>query len=556
VAAPSKDTIYIDVDEEITGIVSKIQGSPKDIVALVLPKRASVLQSIVNMKLLKRSAEQNNKKLVLITSETRILPLAGAVGLFVASNLTSKPYIPPSPNMSPSPKEEPLSSDGEISPETPVSAVAPDAKFADSDEIEIDNTPKIPAAGAAGAVKAAKAKGGSKLKVPNFSKFRKKLIFGGVLGLALIFGLVYGIFIAPKAKITVKAQTSEIPLSLDFVADTKATEFDKEGKVLRASEKQSQNNDSEKIEATGQKDKGNKASGTMTLQNCTDNPANVPAGTGVSSGEYTFITQSAVTLDSGDFTSSGDCKSDSPKKNVAVIAQEAGEKYNLSSRSYSVAGRSGIKANGSAMSGGTTQIVRVISQGDVDKAKERLNGKLNNVQEEMKQDLQKDGYLPINDSFKSTPGTYNVTPAVDSEANEVTVSVTMSYVMLGVKEDDLKEIIKDEISKTEEGKDQSVLSEGLAQATIKPSTATGGLDEGQVAFIIETNVITGPDVNHEEIKQQLAGKKSGESEEILKLRPGLQDPKVELSPFWVSKVPKKHSKITIEVQQADGSQIP
>lgn len=557
-AAPSKDTIYIDVDEEITGIVSKIQSSPKDIVALVLPKRASVLQSIVNMKLLKRSAEQNDKKLVLITSETRILPLAGAVGLFVASNLTSKPYIPPSPKTGPVAKEEPLSSDGEISPDTPVSAVAPDAKFADSDEIEIDNTPKTPAPGAA---KAAKSKGGSKLKVPNFSKFRKKLIFGGVLALALIFGLVYGVFIAPKAKITVKAQTSEIPLSLDFIADTKATEFDKEGKVLRASEKQSQKEDSEKIEATGQKDKGNKASGTIKIYNCSkddklsDRVRTVPAGTGVSAGGMTFITSTSVSVDPSGFNGNN-CKKDKPSQSVSVTAQSPGESYNLSARSYSVAGQSSMSADGSVMSGGTTQIVKVVSQGDVDKAKERLNGKLNNAQEEMKQDLQKDGYLPINDSFKSTPGAYNVSPAVDSEANEVTVSVTNSYVMLGVKEDDLKEIIKDEVSKTEEGKDQSVLSEGLAQATIKPSTATGRLGEGQVAFIIETNVITGPDINQEEIKQQIAGKKSGESEELLKLRPGIEEPKVELSPFWVSKVPKKHSKITIEVQQADGSQIP
>ena len=61
-----KDTIYIDVDEEITGIIDKIQESDKKVVALVLPKRASVFQSIVNLKLLKRAAEKNSQNLVLI----------------------------------------------------------------------------------------------------------------------------------------------------------------------------------------------------------------------------------------------------------------------------------------------------------------------------------------------------------------------------------------------------------------------------------------------------------------------------------------------------------
>jgi hypothetical protein len=77
----TKDVIYIDVDDEITGIIDKVRSSEKKIVALVLPKRASVLQSIVNMKLLKRAATESKKNLVLITAEAGLLPLAGNVGL-------------------------------------------------------------------------------------------------------------------------------------------------------------------------------------------------------------------------------------------------------------------------------------------------------------------------------------------------------------------------------------------------------------------------------------------------------------------------------------------
>ena len=76
-AKPSKDTVYIDVDDEITGIIDKIENSENKVVALVLPKRAASLQSIVNMKLLKRSADTAGKNVVLITSEAALLPLAG-----------------------------------------------------------------------------------------------------------------------------------------------------------------------------------------------------------------------------------------------------------------------------------------------------------------------------------------------------------------------------------------------------------------------------------------------------------------------------------------------
>lgn len=563
-AGDSKDTIYIEVDEEITGIVSKVQKSPKDIVALVLPKRASVLQSIVNMKLLKRAQDQNDKKVVLITSEGRILPLAGAAGLFVASNLTSKPYIPPSPKLG---GNAPVSTDdevAEIDPNTPISQVAPDAKFADpTDEIEIDNTPKAPTAGEAAASAKDKSKKNKKSKVPNFSKFRKKIIFIALGVLLLIFFLVYGIFIAPKAKVTVKAQTNDLPLNLDFVADPNAAGFDSTNKVVRASLQNTQKDDNEKVNASGQKDKGNKASGTVVIYNCNQNDTlmgktrTVPAGTGISSGNLTFITSKSVSVQPSTYTGfGGTCNKDKPSASVSVTAQDPGDQYNVSAQPYSVSGHSSMSADGSSMNGGTTKIVKVVTQSDVDKAKERLNGKPNTAHDEFKAQLEKDGYIPIEDSFKAKPGKYDISPSVDDEGDEVTVSVTNTYTMLGIKKEDIQQLVKDEVSKQEQGKGQSILSDGIDQATFKLSDARGVLQDGQVAVTVDTKVVTGPDLNQDNIKQQIAGKKSGEAEEILGQISGITDPKVKLSPFWVGKIPKSNSKITIEIQQSDGSQIP
>src|SRR3990167_9554996 len=91
ISKPGKDVVYIDLDDEITSIIDKLENTKASVVALVLPKRASVLQSIVNMRLLKRASETTAKNVVLINSESAILPLAGAAGLPVAKNLQSKP---------------------------------------------------------------------------------------------------------------------------------------------------------------------------------------------------------------------------------------------------------------------------------------------------------------------------------------------------------------------------------------------------------------------------------------------------------------------------------
>ena len=105
-SSAQKDIVYIDVDDEITSVIDKLQSSKHKIVALVLPKRAAMLKSVVNMKLLKRSSDESDKNIVLITSEAGLLPIAGSVGVHTAKTLQSKPTIPPAPILEPHIKDE------------------------------------------------------------------------------------------------------------------------------------------------------------------------------------------------------------------------------------------------------------------------------------------------------------------------------------------------------------------------------------------------------------------------------------------------------------------
>ena len=145
-----KDVIYVDIDDEITALIDHVRSSKEKIVALVLPKRASVLQSIVNMKLLKRTADDSKKHLVLITSEAGLMPLAGAVGMYVAKTLQSRPVVPEAPKQLLD-DEEDLIEDAEAEPDIdisipvgelqdgkPVAAAALLAAVEDNDDIIVD----------------------------------------------------------------------------------------------------------------------------------------------------------------------------------------------------------------------------------------------------------------------------------------------------------------------------------------------------------------------------------------------------------------------------------
>ncbi len=61
---------YIDNDEEITSIVDRLKKSKADKNFLVVPQRALVLQSLVNLKLLKREAEKERKQIIIVTQNS------------------------------------------------------------------------------------------------------------------------------------------------------------------------------------------------------------------------------------------------------------------------------------------------------------------------------------------------------------------------------------------------------------------------------------------------------------------------------------------------------
>lgn len=203
------------------------------------------------------------------------------------------------------------------------------------------------------------------------------------------------------------------------------------------------------------------------------------------------------------------------------------------------------------MSGGTTKMVKVVAQADIDSAKKKISDKQNAVVEEIKNGLKDDKYIGLVDTFAAGSGALTTAPAVGTEAAEVTVSGEVSYTMLGVKEDDLKKLVEDQSKDEVDTSKQFVLDYGFDDATYQVGKKSGSVTN----INLKTTLVAGPEVKQDELKKELAGKKNGDAEEILKSRPGITEAKVEFSPFWVSKVPGKESKVTFIIEQADGKQI-
>lgn len=574
--AAGKEVLYIDVDDEITAIIDKVRGSKQKIVALVLPKRATVFQSIVNMKLLKRSADAAKKNVVLITSEAGLLPLAGTVGLHVARSLQSKPEIPDGPGVGPAASDvveetddtpdEALSAEGRggytrsASPDEPsldktrtigelAGAAAVDDQLEDSIDLsnEEDEEPETAEDAAAGA-KPTKGKN-KKLKVPDFNRFRVLLMLGG-LGVVVLAVLLYvGLVVMPKATIAIK--TDSIAVNSSSVVTLKtgsAVAVDAETGTVPAISQQVQKTASQQVAATGQRNNGEKAGGTMKITNCTSSPVTIPAGSGVSAGGLTFITQTNLVLSDGNFTSGGACKATgSHIGSVAVVAQQGGTNYNVAARSdYVVSGYPGVSGAGSAMSGGTDNITKIVLQSDIDSAKQKLSStNTDSIKQELKTGLVAKGLYAVDATFNAGNPEIKTSVNAGDAAENVTVTQATTYTMLGTKKSNLEAVIRDSIKGKIDTSKQKILDYGISKAVVGLQAQNS--DGASVTF--QTSVVLGSELNMETIKKQVAGKKAGGAKAIIKEYPGVTDVTVEYSPFWVSSIPKKTSKITVVVQK-------
>ena len=339
----NKDIIYIDTEDDVTAIIGKIKNANERIVALVPPKRTGVLQSAVNLRLLSRMAKKAGKELVLISNNKALMALSASAKIPVAKNLQSKPEIAEIAALEIDEGEDiiegvklPIGELEKTADNKPGDDIAKDLSSIDIDNEGpkyVDMSPIEP--GGKQSAKIAKPK--NAVKIPNFSKFRKKLFLGIGAGILFIIFLVWAIWFAPAAKIVITAKTTAAPVSITLnLGGTAPTNIGTN--TVQTITKQVQKDESVTFTPTGSKDEGTPASGSVTLSTpCSGGVyPTIPAGSQItSSGGQVFITQADIDVStlSGhgtgcNFTGSGN-----------VLAQANGDSYNLpAGTSYTVDG--------------------------------------------------------------------------------------------------------------------------------------------------------------------------------------------------------------------------
>ncbi len=555
----NKDVVYIEPEDDITDIIARVKNSKQKLVALVPPKKIGVLRSAVNTKLIAKTAKASGKVVVIVTTDSSLVKLAASAQIPVAKTLQSRPKLP-----SEIIKEERAHGeqfidekdfdDEEFDPNNSVkpnkprpvaqSTKKPDQEIS-SDDIEKDEEKTNKSDKKPG-------KNGKNI-IPTLEKYRKWIIIGAGAFVLLIIFLVWAFAFAPGADIAVAIRTTANNFSENVSFVTKSgTENTSDGKFL-LEQKKVEKTSSVEFQATGQKDIGEKAHGTLNLtatfdRDTADSTITVPEGATFSAGGLQFTTDKSINFRVDDECTmkqirEGNCHISTT---VNATATAPGDKYNIGSGSAWESPVAHVSAsNTSAFSGGTSNVVTVVSDDDFKKAKEKLESQ---GREDGKSELVKefgDDMIVIESSLEVNTSDPKSSPAVNEEVKSGTtpkIEATTTFTMYAVDKVKVEDYIKEKAS-------MSLANDQRIYAVNKPFFENfSKVSDGNYTAKLKSSTETGPKVSEEDILEKSKGKKFGEVQSILKSINGVSSVKLTPSFPWVSTVPNDPNKITIELK--------
>lgn len=550
----NKDVIYIEPEDDITDIITKIENSKEKIVALVPPKKAGVFRSVVNIKLMAKVGTTAEKTIVLVTTDPSIIKLAAATRLPVTKNLQTPPAIPTVETEIEETSEEIIDEPEEEAAE----AVEEEVAEENSEEAEEEPAKKDKKSDKKEKKKSAEKTGNP---IIDWIKSHKKTtIFGGIGILALILLLVWAFAIAPAVTVTVGIKTENNNFSENVTFTTTATDENAAEGKFYLQEKKTESVQEVAFEATGKKNNGEKATGEVVVYAYFKEKGTIAINSGstFTINGLSYVSNSGISLswngeDDDACDNAGQISSlvrsgCQISGRIPVTAASAGSNYNIaaSNSGWNTTANVGVYSD-KAMTGGTDNIVTVVEQADIEKAKNEI--KASNEEENKKKlyDSVSDNMLVIDSGFAQDTSAATATPAAGEEVKDgvkPTLKVTTTASVYAIDKAKVEEFIRE---KAKLGDDQKVyeIKDPYVENFVKG-------DSGYVGRL-KTTYAVGPKVTENDIVEMIKGKGIGDAQHDLKNINGVVSVTMDTSYPWVSVVPGDTNKITVNIEMKDNN---
>lgn len=560
----NKDVIYIEPEDDITDIITKIENAKSKIVALVPPKKAGVFRSIVNIKLITKAGASAEKTVVLVTTDPSIRKLAAVTSLPVAKNLQSAPEIPKAESSSPTSESAEDLVEEDEDEETPTIDEKDDNEKNEEDSEEIVEEEERPKKSPQKEPKNKdKSKKSSNKIIEWISTHKKLAILAAIGALLVIIFAIWAFIIAPSVTLSVaiKAESNNFSENVSFTTNLNEENAD-EGKFYLTEEK-IESVQEVKFEATGKKNTGEKAKGDVVVYTYFKEKGTVPiaAGSSFTISGRSFVSGEAASLswDGKDVEDCGNNKEASMVTSgclisgrIPVTASEPGAEYNIaaSSTGWNTTANVGVYSD-KAMAGGTDNFISIVQQSDIDKAKSELTATNEEADREKLSEKIKDDAMAISSSFTKNTSDAVSTPAVGEEVKEgvtPTIKVTVTASIYTIDKTKVESFITKKANLGEAQKIYEIKNPFIENFSKTDSGITGKL---------KTSYLVGPKITENDVIEKVKGKGLGEAQHDLRDINGVSEVHIDKSLPWVMNIPNNPNKITVifEVKDQNGNKV-
>lgn len=557
-------SVYINLEDDVSKIVTRLKHQSAKQLVLVCPKRCFLFNDSINLRLLKKQTDLMGKEVFILTMDEKGQLYAKEAGFGL--KFLPKSHVSASFSDVKLPhKEKPAVQEAE--PNIFTEAVkeikhvteqfAP-AKILAKHHTEEPKHSVKPSTESLPKIKVVEnffADDVREKVAPEEKKKRGGKIFVGLLAILVITGLILNFVVLPKASVAVFPKTEPVTRDMDITIGANITGVDPIKLSIPATKVDETISLSNKFQSQGKKQVGNKAAGTIKIYNFTKLPINLKASTTIltaGSKTYTLIND-AVSIKPTVYKNAKTKEVDesSLSDSLEIAASSGGEDFNLpagtrleiTNQVFGSKPQFLFAKTDSEISGGTTRFLSIISQEDLDNAKKQL---LDEGLEEINSKLKAGGMVLTDKAYNFEVTQFTTDSAAGAQTPNFTASLQAKVTGLAYSQQDLSSLISQRIGQTlSSNKTLQFSTANPAMVKVKNLDLNNNLAslaihfEGQAVFNVDLANIT----------PELVGKTQNQVYEILRSKAEIEKVEITLAPYWQKSFPLFVSRIHLQIQQ-------
>lgn len=362
-----------------------------------------------------------------------------------------------------------------------------------------------------------------------------------ILPVAALFILLFVYLLFARAEVIVYVEPKTLERDSQVTADPKVKTVDEANKIIPGEIVEVTVSGSDKLAATGKKQVGDSAKGTVKIINNSASSQTLSRGSSITANSLKFTLDTTVNIASTSATA------DTKSTAIATItALSPGADSNLPSGTQFSSGNAAVAiiAEGN-FSGGTSKEVTVVSDSDQKKLLAQLSSTLRKqAAEKLQSSLS--GKKVLEEGLLEEITSKSYSKNINDQASEFSLNLTVRYKGTVYSEDDLKLIV----SKLLENSVAEEFELNLAQTETLADVSKLEKD-GKLIFLARFKAKLMPKLDQDMLKQQIKGQTIQKATEILKTYDNILSSDINIVPSLptgVARLPFLASNIKLEVK--------